>query len=1146
MMFVRESSRTRSGAGSLALVLTLCSVQAQSLPGPAVPTGTGSVAPDSPEQKRVQFRLRDAVDAVGRGDHARAMQHFDAALTIAPTGPAVLRALAEASTAKTPELALASLHRLWLASMDAKGKCRLERSVLRGIDKAIVARVEALARARAAAVAELASYAKGLPSSGKRGLGKGVLARWASDLAIELTRAAPSLRASFASRLDAAVARHRPDYASVLSALSKVMQRKQRASESAPDEDQLDDLAMRAARCLTGMGAQAAFKKLEGPRPPDVSRIVKLAKSARAKLRGEVLTRTGELYDLAKLRALSAKEREAFTKRHAHWSRPAIGVSPTGLYRVETTCGYATLLGALQTVELHHKRLAAWFGKDPFKSRQGIVRIVPDSSGLESEGSPFWWAGGFQAGDVTVVKFAWSSIAGLGRTLTHELTHRFDGLLRPSLPAWLSEGRAVWTGSAYGNAEDSSFVDRYLSPWSMQTAYVRGYGGGALLRRLLEGKIDYYRDNYPVGHALFSFLRSWQMLDKAGKPVDGRLVFAKRLEAYMRRIRAGRKRPYEFFVEHFADGKAGRPDGYGAFLKSWNRFLNGCYRRCWNESVPWLQSSRYTMQRSAVTRGQRVLDEPTFTWAPTRAEPWFGQTHAAEAGRILRTLGMKREAAAAYLWGLRTDGYVEGDVLALVALLRELEVKDAAWVLALERGRRIAGTAAARPGASAPQLARLRRLRAFVALLAQTHREAADAGQTVLARILAEEHERVALWTGVDGLASSAKVEAPVLHSAHEGPRRLDLLGLVEEGLTSFEEKRVRGCWFVDDDGHVHVGRFRPRKKTGVLDRRIHIRDAYVRGAAWQEPGRYVFRTRVHFTTSHVNGAILLGITRRDRSVRTSFVAGDYLYAIGRSEDVKKTDSVRLGTAGLWDREGGLGLASRSKPVKFAQPVKSFALEILVDGPTAHVSVDGRLVHSYTTPELTPIEGFVGAAMHSGAVRLQDPTIERLDRGAFASRPRAAGLSLREPEPRAMAELLGARTRGIPVSPHGTALVWFPSEEGDKYFERSEKLARREVEALIETRLTGPQQWVFVMPATWDDERKQALRLDASGYGDGRVRVLEHRAPGVLGKGPWVCFIDELGVLRAARRVSPKGGGIGEIRRWLRQYRSRSGQATQR
>jgi hypothetical protein len=132
-------------------------------------------------------------------------------------------------------------------------------------------------------------------------------------------------------------------------------------------------------------------------------------------------------------------------------------LSADGRYRIETTAGIETLLSAARTVDLHHRRLVNWFERDPFENKVGLIRIVPGPADLESEAAPAWWVWGFQRGDETVIRSTWSSTGALGRKLMHHLTRRFDAAIHPGLPAWLAEGRAVWTAHAYGPSSDPAF-----------------------------------------------------------------------------------------------------------------------------------------------------------------------------------------------------------------------------------------------------------------------------------------------------------------------------------------------------------------------------------------------------------------------------------------------------------------------------------------------------------------------------------------------------------------------------------------------------------------------------------------------------------------------------------------------------------------
>src|SRR5262249_21630075 len=176
------------------------------------------------------------------------------------------------------------------------------------------------------------------------------------------------------------------------------------------------------------------------------------------------------------LLALDHEQRDAFTLAHRGWAAPAVALSTTGRYRIETICGFETLLGAAQTVELHHARLVAHFGNDPFVGRPGTGRIVPEVHDLETEGAPFWWAGGFQGGDRTVIRFAWSNVPAMGRLLTHELTHRFDGVVHPFLGSWYGEGHACWTAAHYSRMRAADCTEDFLDKGTVAHTYGLGYG----------------------------------------------------------------------------------------------------------------------------------------------------------------------------------------------------------------------------------------------------------------------------------------------------------------------------------------------------------------------------------------------------------------------------------------------------------------------------------------------------------------------------------------------------------------------------------------------------------------------------------------------------------------------------------------------
>ena len=635
------------------LLLAATRIQAQTPPGQPIPDQAGILDTELRESLKNRIELGRAAREAGR--YAEARDHFISALEFAPASTELLRDLLATSVgAGDADARILWAIRYWASSADERGRFTPD-SADRALLPKNVIQPKALALARVAAVAELAKFARTSPR-GRAGTGHSVMVRWASDLAWELMRDAPALHTLHGPVFNAACKAQVADYSTTLQALRKVLSGSIKPKPIAQDmpvsDQELDEAIIRAARCLTGMAAQTRFK----PPPlqdrkeplPAMDRDSSAARQARSKIRQKINQRIGEPITLTQLREMSVEERELFTVEHATWANPGLAVSPTGMYRIETICGFQTLLGVTETVEMHHQRLADFFGKDPFGERQGLVRVVPASSGLESEDSPFWWAGGFQSGDQTTVKFNWSNHSSLGHTLTHELTHRFDGTIFPFLPSWLVEGKAVWTGGSYQYAEDKSFVDHKLNIGPCTTAYTRGYSGEHNLKRLIEGKLDDYRANYTAGYALYWFLSAWRK--------DGKELFAGQLEKFMKNARGGIKNPLGWFVSIFADGKEGRPENFKAFTSEFNMFLSGCYKSGWGEAPPWMREYRtkFPKRPRPPRQGRRqpdtVMDEPTWIWVRNRAEPQFGQRHAAAAGTLLAELGQEKAAVAALLW----------------------------------------------------------------------------------------------------------------------------------------------------------------------------------------------------------------------------------------------------------------------------------------------------------------------------------------------------------------------------------------------------------------------------------------------------------------------------------------------------------------
>ena len=1117
----------------LAALLLCCEVSGQTPPGLPVPHDIDVLTASPGAESAAGLRLALGDEALRAGRAEEAADHYLAALQFHPSSAAILGKLLRAA-ADDDDARCQWGHDWWLATADERGNAKLDRETkdLLGKD---ASQLRKLAVARAKAVEEVTRYATKLKTSGRSGLAQGIMARWASDLGWELARPAPALLRKYGAALTRACDRHKPDMAGVVKALKQTAETASRAGTSAASDDEppdpaaeaaairADDLAIGAARVLTGLSAQANFPKLEGPRPPDLG--LDAAAATRSRLRSRVARRTGAPLTVSELQQMTPSERAEFTEQHRTWANPGVAVSPNGLYVVHTICGHETLLGTANTVELHHQRLVSWYGADPFSGRQGIVRIVPESADLESEGTPFWWAGGFQSGDLTTLRFSWGNISGLGRGLTHELTHRFDGAIFAFMPSWLIEGRAVWTAAAYGSAGDDQFIDNYLDWGGAQTPFVKGYGGLHKLEQLIEGTIEDYRDNYSAGGALFAYLSSWE--------VDGQKVYREKLQKFMRNARAGRKKPLQFFESHFADGEDGRPEGMQAFADEFRGFLRGCYNASWGEDVPeWI--SRYTRKRGASTRNRLVLDEPSWSWARSRAEPWFGQQQAANAGMVLAAAGQPRPAAAALAWSLETDGWHPAVTERLADLLTELRIKDAAWVLR----QRLPAQAAA---GTAPSLSKLPKVSVFLRELRQAATERAAQGKVLAARALEQEHNRVANLCGVEPLQmTELSASATALYPLIEPARNLGVFGWVEDRLVGYEERRAEGLWFETDDGDLHVGRHRPRDNTGLLDQRAHQRDAFVRTATWQQPGKWVFRARVHFTTSFVRGAFVINNTRRDRNTRVNFRAGDFLYSIGRKDGATETDKVRLNVDARWERDNGhLPGAAPGHTVEFPQPSSFFDLELTIDGPVLHVTANGDHVFSYTAPDGQWIEGSVGVAMGQGAVRLQRPTIQRLDRGPAAAPRGGVGFDLSSDQPTTLEEMLRRPVSGVEPSSNGTFALVVPKLENHRRAVRRSLAALRVLKRHISNTRDYPQRWLLLLPASLEaataaDLRKAAMEIDQE-----LITIGQHHYGDPFDPHPWLLFVDGIGVLRAAESMAGARGIPGSVSSWARRYRQR-------
>lgn len=1074
-------------------------------------------------------RRQTGLSALDNGSFADARKHLFAALEFHPSASNLLLDIL-CACADDPDQLQQWAERYVRAATDARGRMKLgspTRKRLGTVDGAMdaIKQAQSLTQKRFAAIKELTRFITKQKSKGKDLAPRALLVRWASELLLEIGEGAPTALGGVAKAVDAHQAKYEPDYKLIYDALAKVMRTPLPAAggdDTAPTTggdtavDAINDRRIRAARILLGLSRQVRFKDLQGERPGGPG---SLGEEARKLLEGERKTdvENGKVWTIEELDNMSLDESLRFTEEHRDWHNPGIALSTNGLYRVETICGHGTLLGTAKTIELHHQRLVNHYGKDPFDGRRGIARIVPEVDDLETEGAPYWWAAGFQSGDRTTVRFSWGTIPGLGRTLTHELTHRFDGVIRPFLPAWYVEGHADWTGAHYAKMADERFVEDMLKVGTPAHTFYKGYGGKRKFERLLQGKVDDYRDNYFAGYSLYTFLKTYP-------PKQPR--YAAALPKFERNARAGQRDPLGYFVATFCDAKDGRPADFDELFEDWRAFVQGCYD--WldrkRENNGWIRDYRHGPGKG--DKAPMVMDEPTWSWGRSRAEPYYGQEHAAAATLLLGEVGDLDATIAAGVWSLTTDGWRPEIADALGKALGASKAQEASKAFSTLAHAHFPEIA---PLDGTALLGKLPKTKALLAALDQRAASLKAAGHGSASAATAREH---AALHHLFGLPPGANATADV---ATRLPRHLGGSGFDESGLTSYEERRRKGLWYVTPEGDLHVGREKPREATGVLDRRAHQRHAFAHTVNWIEPGHYVLRGRVHWTTSYVSGAIVFGYTRRDRNVRLGFSAGDFQYAIGKSNTNDRKGRVRLSLAGLWERDGQLPDSRRQKTVEIPDEQNWFEYEMVVRGPRVDVRVNGESVMNYGVHDGTPIEGRVGFATSAGAIRVQQPTLQRLDDELT---PPVLGLDVAVQPKGELDDFVHLQTKGIPVGVDGTLVLWLPKvDEGSP----AQKLGRaiRPLSRILQHPLEYPQKWVLAMPKGMPEKECKIVLEDLADLREEPMEVVRHDVAMPF-EGPycWVLFLDSQGVLRAAAEsVDPRLHT--KVQKWSRKFRHR-------
>jgi hypothetical protein len=392
-------------SAATAVLSIAAALSAQVPPGAPMPRDV-ALETTLPATGPAQQRMQTGIAALQKGQFEEARKHLFAALEFHPSSPDLLLELVFASSDNLDALSQWT-ERYVRAATDEKGRFKMggpTRKRLQPIKPAAprIKSAQVLSAKRVAAVIELSRFITKQKAKGKQTAARALVVRWASEVLLKVATGSPQALAKVSAAVDKHQASFAPDYDIVYRALAKIMNQPvpvqgEGEDPAAPttgtssDARVIDDQRIRAARILVGLARQVAFKDLKGPRPEGPGSYASDARKILADERKRDVE-AGKIWTIAELEDMSEEQKIRFTEEHSDWHHVGLALSTNSLYRIETICGHETLLQTAKTIELHHQRLLSHFGKDPFEGRQGIARIVPENSDMETEGAPFWWA----------------------------------------------------------------------------------------------------------------------------------------------------------------------------------------------------------------------------------------------------------------------------------------------------------------------------------------------------------------------------------------------------------------------------------------------------------------------------------------------------------------------------------------------------------------------------------------------------------------------------------------------------------------------------------------------------------------------------------------------------------------------------------
>jgi len=971
----------------------------------------GATPAQEPVEKEIARLRAMAQRFAERGRAGDALAQLEEALSHDPTSLEVLGDILGITADDDDSFTLWS-HYFTRATMDAKGKApRLPSAVQKRVDPAV-----ALTRLRANALDRLAAVARRLnrPRSD-------ALARYLLGLARRLVRGAPLLEAAYLPRFEEAVRHCQPDPETVLTDLERGMRRCWVSGKTAD--------ALHAARILHGACVHARRTKER------VKRLRALSESA-TQLIGKYRAKHRAEHDpltVQDLLAIPKEKRPAWEAEHADWAGPTVVHSPLDMYRVESICGVRSTAMAGADVEYHHRRLALWYEKDPFRNVQGTVRLCRTVADLEGEGQPFYWAPGFQGGNVTTITVNFANRQGMATMITHELTHRFDGTIYPGMPSWLLEGRAVHTGTCTLWPRSDKLDERAVSWGSFWQANYKGYGRAKKLRELIEGTIEDYRDNYPAGYSLWIYLSRYR-----------KARFGPRIEPYMRSFKAKpgwtRMKRFENF---FVDGRNGRPEKFEDLAKDLREFFGmanaldaGTWKKGWQLSVRAAADEanklQHTLRKNARNAeladpfDRQILDHSNHPVLRGRSDdPAFGERHALAAALWFDAHGMPKAALRAFVWARAVDEMTSANLLRQARFHRERGAPSQAWLLRLA-AREAPGPVPGEVARAHVALAPFRdSLRALENQYAASKRPRAD-------RAMRADRMALDRAAGIrsDALHDRIKPRGVLTPPPDCDPYLGVLARPLAEDVWDPSETVVRGNWHVAAPGLLVLGRKKTKATISGVTRDAGIRKVFLRGTEWFE-GTYTLRVRVKLISAHLGAGVVIGHTRGDRGLVVNLGGGDWAYAVGRKAETTGFRGIHVSLNDLRGYDDGVSRMRTHVP--FRSPKQSFLLTVRVSDAFVRVSIDDRDVLSHRSATDLAVRGRIGFLLGSGLVAFQQPEVRRHRVvGPWNSCPCEHG---DEPIDISRAVKIpwetwqGRRVLAVPPDPLGSVLLCYPDGE---------------------------------------------------------------------------------------------------------------------